>query len=183
MNARARAALVCTALASTVLAACGGDLGGNQPVEPYGRTPVPAVPARTEPVGDALGSGAYWADAVGAVPAAADGTGGSIDFVVTQAFFGPECVAALGEDACPDEVGVLDDPSLEVTVPLTDLRSASVAAETRQNLAVDAAELASLVSGAVPGEGAPLTYAYTPYPFLLTVRDGIVVEARQIWMP
>ena len=53
----------------------------------------------------------------------------------------------------------------------------------RQNYAVTPTELASLVWGGPPHVAAPSDFAYTPYPFLLSVRDGVVVEAHQIWVP
>ena len=52
----------------------------------------------------------------------------------------------------------------------------------RRNYAITGTELASLLGGAKPSTPAPATYAYQPYPFLLTVLAGAVVEAHQIWL-
>ena len=50
--------------------------------------------------------------------------------------------------------------------------------------AVDVAhgQAVRLVQGEAP-QGGPVDYQYTPFPFLLTISGGRVVEARQIWVP
>ena len=66
--------------------------------------------------------------------------------------------------------------------PLASLRSVSVVADDRKNYAVPASELLALVRGDAPAHDAPAGYAFTDFPFLLTVEAGVVVEARQIWL-
>jgi hypothetical protein len=145
-------------------------------VQLYDRGPVPAVPDRTQPVVEPLVDGQYWATTVGV-------DGDQLVFAVAQAFFGPACVAELGAAACEDEPGVLADPTVEVSIASADLDAVSVVTADRTNYAVTGTELASVVAGGAPAAGAPAQFAYVPYPFLVTVRAGVVIEARQIWVP
>ena len=158
-----------------LLAACGGD--SVQIVQPYDRAPVPAVPDRTAPIDPAalaadgtltagVADGEYWAEAI------AVGSGRPfILFDLSQAVFRN------------DDFEVIDEPHGTLEVLWDDLDSVTVAADSRQNYAVPGAELASLIGGNSPSVDAPAEYHYVPYPFLLTVRDGQIVEAHQIWVP
>ncbi len=161
------------------LAACGGDEGPGT-VELYDRAPVPGVPDRTNAVDpSALGpDGAYWAELVLPV----DTSRPSLTFRITQAFFADACTEELGADACPNDFGTLSEPSLETDAALTDLASVTVVTGDRVNFAVTADELFSLASGAAPAAAAPEGFEFVPFPFLLTVRGGKIVEARQIWL-
>ena len=75
------------------------------------------------------------------------------------------------------------DPHGTLQVLWDDLQSATVASTTKQNYAVPGAELASLIGGNAPSAAAPADYRYSPYPFLVTVRNGHIVDAHQIWVP
>ncbi|HAP76522.1 MAG TPA: hypothetical protein DCR14_10605 [Acidimicrobiaceae bacterium] len=147
-------------------------------VKLYDRAPVPAVPSRTEPVpaDGALPDGSYWVETIEAVD-------GGLQLTVMQAFFGPACVEELGDDECPNDYGVVAAPTAVLPVAATDTVSITVVADTRQNYAVFPDELVRLAGGQPPAAEAPDTYTYVPYPFLATVRDGAVVELRQIWVP
>jgi hypothetical protein len=160
--------------AALLLVSCGDDEAGA--VQLYDSSPVPAVPDRTLPVVEPLADGQYWGESVSA-------DGETLTFVLMQAFFGPTCAAELGEAACVDEPGLIDDPTIDLAVNAADLTSTSVVTGDRRNYAVTGVELATLASGGTPASEAPDTFAYVPYPFLLTVRDGSIVEARQIWVP
>jgi len=167
------------ALGVLLLAACGDDA---EVLRPYDRAPVPAVPDRTRPVepawvdsGLGLSDGEYWAE-----DAAAEA--GRIVFSVVQVFFGPACEAELGAENCMNDYGVLAEPTGEVAADPAALRIVSVAAEDQRNFSIPASELLRLVQGESP-EGGPVDYRYTPFPFLLTVSGGQVIEARQIWVP
>lgn len=164
-------------LLALVLVACVDD--GADTLEPYDRAPVPAVPDRTTAVDPAtIADGDYWAEAT------AVGSGRPIIvFELMQAFFGDGCIAELGADACEDDYGVLREPSVTISVLWDSLQSVTVVAENRQNYAVPGAELASLIGGNEPSADAPADYHYVPYPFLVTVRNGAIVEAHQIWLP
>lgn len=173
---RRRFAAVCAA--AVLLAACGGD-DGPAKVGLYDRAPVPAVPDRTEAIGAANQTpfdGLYWA----AAP--------SVDttFLVvrlTQAFFADTCIAELGAENCPNDYGTLDEPFVLWDLQVDTLAVVTVVAENQQNYAITGAELFSLASGNAPSPDAPEGYQYLEFPFLLTMRGGVIVEAHQIWVP
>ena len=169
------------AVAALLLGACGDDAPAK--VGLYDRAPVPAVPDRTEAIDPAVTSGfadgQYWAELIVTLPTAP----GVLTFRLTQAFFAAACFAELGEDDCPNDYGTLDEPSVVTDVALADLATVTVVAENQQNYAVTADELFALTGGAAASPEAPEGYEYVEYPFLLTMRDGKVVEAHQIWVP
>lgn len=169
MTTRSRVGAVATAAAVAALAIVGCADPGPGKVSPYDRAPVPAVPDRTREVpaeGD-LAAGSYWAIAI----AVSADDPNALSFVLGQATF----------DAS-GEVTVDDDPSRTVVVDSASLRSVSVVADDRKNYAIPADELLALVRGDPPATDAPEGYAFTDFPFLLTVAGGMVVEARQIWL-
>lgn len=178
---------VAVALVLVSLVACGDD--GVRTVQPYDRAPVPFVPDRTAPIDSSsvqadgsltasLDDGDYWAEAT------AVGSGRPfIMFDLAQAVFAQTCIDELGAEACADEYAVIGEPHGTMTVLWDDLQSVTVVAESRQNYAVPGAELASLIGGNQPSADAPVDYHYVPYPFLITVRDGSIVDAHQIWVP
>ena len=179
MTARLVAALAVVCLA---FAACGGDEGPGS-VELYDPAPVPGVPDRTAVVDPAMTTlapdGEYWADLVG-------GTNGdipTITFLLTQALFADACDEVLGVAGCTNGYGVIDVPHATVIVTRADIGSVTVVAKSRQNFAVTPKELYILAGGEPPSDAAPDGYMYVPFPFLLSVRDGKIVEARQIWLP
>jgi len=162
-----------------LLAACGGD--DVRTVQPYDRAPVPAVPDHTEAIDPAtiagdgsltanIADGDYWAEAI------AVGSGRPfIMFDVSQARFGDE----FGVDGYE----VIAEPHGTLQVLWDDLQSVTVVSATKQNYAVPGAELASLIGGNSPSAGAPADFAYSTFPFLITVRQGRIVDAHQIWVP
>jgi hypothetical protein len=176
-----RALSCAVAVALIALTGCGGDEGPGT-VKLYDRAPVPAVPDRTATLGPEAAQlrpdGEYWADLSGA----SDGDVPTLTFLLTQAFFADACVAELGVDECTNDFGTLDEPSVLVTVSAADVGAVTVAADNRQNFAVTPAELFILAGGGTPSAGAPEGFAYVPFPFLLSVRDGRIVEAHQIWL-
>ncbi len=176
MSARLAA---CVAIVGLALAACGGDDGPGT-VNLYDRAPVPGVPDRTNVVDPAGLSrdGSYWGELI--LPGDADR--GTLTFHIVQAFFADTCAEELGIDQCPNNFGTLDEPSLDVEVALADLAAVTVVTPERLNFAITADELFSLAGGGKPAAAAPEGFAVAPFPFLLTVRDGTIVEARQIWL-
>jgi len=177
---RARLAAALSVAACFAFASCGGDEGPGT-VKLYDRAPVPGVPDRTTAVDpSALNpDGAYW----GELLFPGDSSRQSLTFRITQAFFADACAEELGADECPNDFGTLSDPSLDVDAALADLLSITVVTDDRANFAVTADELLSIAGGAKPAEEAPEGFEFAPFPFLLTVRDGKIVEARQIWLP
>lgn len=177
-----RPALATALLVSIVSAAtsCGG--GTPEMLHPYDRAPVPAVPDRTHEVEAAwvdsqvgLADGQYWAEQVRL-------EGGRLVFTLSQAFFGPACAETLGADECFSDYGVLSEPTGELAVDPATLTATSVVADDQRNFSVPASELVRLVNGEAPDPAAPADYRWVDFPFLLTVRNGVGTEARQIWM-
>jgi hypothetical protein len=164
---------------AALLAACGGDDGPAKVAELYDTAPPAAVPVRTDPVpaSGELPDGTYWATADDADPS-------GITFTVVQAFFGPACPEQFPDGPCDNDIGVLDTPSRALTSPPAAITTATVVnGGTQVNYAVTGDELARLIAGQPPNTPQGVDFAYTPFPFLLTVRDGAVVTALQIWQP
>lgn len=171
-----RFAAVCAAV--VLLAACGGD-DAPAKISLYDRAPVPAVPDRTTAIGAADQTpfdGLYWAEAP-----SVDNT--MLVVALTQAFFADACLTELGEENCPNDYGTLDEPYVLWDIQVATLVDVTVVAENQQNYAITAEELFSLASGNPPSADAPDGYQYLEFPFLLTMRDGKIVEAHQIWVP
>jgi hypothetical protein len=166
--------LIGAATLAMLVGACSKDTPATAQL--YDKVPVPAVPDRTAPVEEPLQDGEYWAVSVGV-------TGHELGFAFAQAFFGPACEAELGAAACADEPGVREQPATELSVAAAELATVTVAAADRQNFAITGDELARLAGGGAPSSAAPDGYTYVPYPFLVSVRGGIVTEAHQIWVP
>ena len=181
------AVAVAAAAFLVLLAACAEDAPDT--VQPYDRAPVPAVPDRTTAIREtsiavdgsltaSMADGDYWAEA------SAVGSGRPfIMFDLSQAVFGQTCIDILGEQECDDEYGVIREPHGTLSVLWAELQSVTVVAESGQNYAVPGAELASLIGGNAPSADAPADYRYVGYPFLVTVRNGTIIAAHQIWLP
>lgn len=135
-------------------------------VKLYDPAPVPPVPDHTAAITDPLADGQYWATAATAAATAAT----TVQFGLAEASF--DDAGALTVDDTRSAMVTADDPVTPI----------SVVAADRRNLAVTLAELAHLVDGANPDPAAPAWYRFVPYPFLVTVRSGAVVEVRQIWV-
>ncbi|MEQ1699500.1 MAG: hypothetical protein ABMA25_05280 [Ilumatobacteraceae bacterium] len=177
---RQRLAAVCAAV--VLLAACGGD-DAPAKVGLYDRAPVPAVPDRTTAIDLTIATngadGLYWSDLIGM----SYGEPKTVTFLVTQAFFAAACIDELGPDDCPNDYGTIDEPSRTIEVPIADLTDVTVVAENQQNYVITPEELLALTGGEAPSTEAPGGYQYVEFPYLLTMRDGKVVEAHQIWVP
>lgn len=178
---RTAAALV----ALVLLAGCGGEEGPAKFPDLYDTAPVPAIPSQTAPVDPAVqppADGDYWATLIGG---ATPDQGGVLTFLLVQAFFGEDCLAQFPDDpdACANDIGVLDDPSQQFDTPAAALRTASVVTPERVNYAVTGDELVRLALGEPPNTPEGVEFTYTPFPFLVTVREGQAVRAQQIWQP
>lgn len=162
-----RAAIVIAATAALTLAACGED-GPAKFAELYDTAPPPAVPASTDAVpADAgpLPDGTYWSIAT-------DSQGDALGFLLTQAFFSA------------DGIEVIDTPSRQLDTRAGAIVTATVVdGATQVNYAVTGDELARLIAGEPANTPEGVTFTYTPFPFLLTVRGGQVTTALQIWQP
>ena len=169
-------ALVAASLVlSAVPAACGSDTLGS--VDLFDRSPVPAGPDRTaDPAGAPdKEDGQYWA-----VDAAYDG--GIIEFTVVLALFGATCETELSPVECPGGVGIVSGTPTVLGAEPDTMSSVTVVGTNRQNYAITGAELQHLVAGSEPASEAPDDYSFAPYPFLVTVRNGIVTTVHQVWV-
>ena len=187
-----RLAVAFVAAVTGLLTGCGGSDPGGETVALYSPAPVPAVPDRTTPVdpawvqpdGHLLGvaDGTYWAQAVGGTAGGADL---AIEFDLSQAVFGPACTATFPSDpdACADDYAVVAEPHGTINAQVLGITHVSISGEDQRNYAIDAIELNRLLLGDAPATSAPDGFAYVEFPFVVDVRDGTVVSARQIWTP
>jgi len=126
-----------------------------------------------------LVAGTYWASV-----ASVSGDD-AIVFRIGRARFGKACdlwaEQNLLEDGCLNDYAVETYP--EAYAALSDRAQVSVADPTGpgRNLAVDATTLHRLVRG--EDVRTPEGYAWVPFPFVVVVDGGIVVDARQLWVP
>jgi predicted small lipoprotein YifL len=171
-------------LALVLLAGCGEDGPAIFP-ELYDTAPVPAIPSRTAPVDPDVtppADGDYWATLQGA---GTPDQGSFLTFELVQAFFGEDCLGQFPDepDRCVNDIGVLDEPSVQFDTPAASITTASVVAVDQVNYAVTGDELVRLALGEAPATPEGVDFTYTPFPFLVTVRDGVAIRAQQIWQP
>jgi hypothetical protein len=167
------------ATATTLDAAVTVPAGGG-----YEEVPRPTrPPGHTSEVSDPLADGTYWAT-VGEVVDEGEETG--VTFKLVQAFFGSECLAHFEGDAeaCLDDYGV-DDSSTETVMMPLDTTGVTVldTAATITSYRITGRELARLVEGDPPGADAPEDYVFSFFPFLVTIVDGAVIAAHQVFTP
>ena len=169
----------------------------------YARAPRPAAVGATGALDEAwldgsgsstfgpdITDGIYWGTQAG------EGTvSDTLVWDLQQAYFGEFCIAQFGTDdpdACADGYGVVSSLRGLVTVAAAALDEVGditvVDAETQRNYAIDGAELARLVGGEAPAATAPDGpapggYEYTDFAYLVTIADGTVVSAVQLWTP
>lgn len=166
---------VVAAVTAMLLTGCSGT--SNR----WAETPPPVVTVTDEVLteNNHLRNGVYWAEI-----APVSGSE-RIVFRVGRARFGEACLqwaASMGfEDACMNDYEVENYP--EAYVELTDNAVVTVAIPDgpEGNLLIDPATLHRLVFGAVtemPGD-----YEWVPFPFVLTVENGYVTVAEQLWVP
>ena len=162
------------------------------PVATTGGAPTPDTPAwtpvsppRVEGSTDAvvtsaagLVDGSYWAvlDTRSA--------GGTATFIVMRAHFGAACeayVATVRGVQCMSGYTVQREP--RATVALAPDAAVSVAAldDPSASYAVGPADLLGLAGGKVTSPAAG--YAWAPFPFIVEVRAGRPITARQFWIP
>ena len=162
------------------------------PVDPTNGAPTPTTPAwtRVDPprvVGSTdavvtgasgLGDGTYWA-VLDARP-----TGSTATFTVMRAHFGAACeayVATVRGVQCMSGYTVQREP--RATVALAPDAAVSVAAldDPSASYAVGPGDLLGLAGGKATSLAAG--YAWAPFPFIVEVRAGRAVVARQFWIP
>lgn len=175
--------------AATLLAACGEPSSttststtASAPAATWATVRPPTVTGSTDPVtfsNGKLADGTYWATL-----SPVSGSGDLV-FTVARAYFGADCTTWAAErgmtEGCPNDYAV--DDSNTALVAMNEGSTASVAAATGPgtNYSITAETLRGLFDGTssspVPG------YQWTPFPFLVSVRNGFVLDARQFWVP
>lgn len=173
--------LVLLAAALLVAAGC-SSLSVDPAAKPSWESVQPPKVEVTDEVridGVELEDGTYWANVA---PVSGDD---DIVFRVTRVRFGEACerwaAEMLREDACLNDYGVEEYP--EAYAVLSPYAGVSVAVPSGpgENLRVDAATLRHLVLEDVLV--LPEGYEWVPFPFVVTVEAGAIVEAHQYWVP
>ena len=129
-----------------------------------------------------LPDGIYWA-----WDANLSGDGGSVDFTLSQVFFGDACREVFGTspEDCASDIGsdesTLAPVSLEIgtgTASVMLMDNTSMFTFYR----VPTTELARLLAGDAPSPGAPEGLRWIGSPFVVTVRGGVAVAADQVFV-
>ncbi len=142
-------------------------------------SPTPLPSGHTAAVSDPPDDGVYWAT-VGS------SNDEGITFNLVQAYFGDDCVAHFGTvpESCLDDYGIDDSTTAIVTMPLdTDDVTVLSAGDATPAYRITGTELARLVAGQPPSADAPADYAFSFFPFLVTVTDATVSAAHQVFTP
>jgi hypothetical protein len=151
----------------------------------YAPSPAPPFPDRSTapPTGSRLPDGTYYGVITGAAPAG--GAAPSVSLTIYQLLTGAPAVSAavaagVGLDS---DIYVPKSPSAVRAIVLGPGLAISVAQPDKPDVSyrVSAAELVRLIGGAAPSAGAPPTYHYIPFPYLLTVERGSPTRLEQLW--
>jgi hypothetical protein len=148
----------------------------------YDEVGLPDVPSgHTDPFvsSGVLADGAYWVMYNG-------GETLTPDITVLQAYFGAECesaAAAAGEE-CLDDVFVPDSPSRDIAdLPFHDNVFLTVSDQSTQLSYWITPDELRTIRASSPSAGAPAGFGFTPFAFLMTVKDGEIWKFEQIWTP
>lgn len=125
-----------------------------------------------------LDDGTYWAEI-----AAVSGTR-TVVFRVMRARFGEDCRRWADEngytDACMNDYEVEEWPDAHVSLDEDAKVSVALPDGPEGNYRIDTDTLKELAFGADMG---PVGYQWTPFPFIVTVENGTVTNADQLWVP
>ena len=152
----------------------------------WNRVDPPMVKTETDDVvldGATLSDGTYWATI-----ALVSGTN-DIVFRVLKARFGDTCTKWANDngmaDGCTNDYNVDSYP--DAYVGLDKLADVSVAKADGPgtSYSINADTLRQLIKGTTMGDDTkfPDGYTWVPFPFLVTVIDGLVTTAAQYWVP
>jgi hypothetical protein len=151
----------------------------------YAVTAPPALPEHSAvpPPADSFPDGIYY----GVVKASAVDPSPNVTLTIYEMFSGPAAIAA----ATADGVGLDSDfyvrstSSADRPIDLGPTVAISVAQpdDPAKSFSVSGAELVRLQRGAPPSAGAPPSYRYVPFPFLVTVTGGTPTRVEQLWSP
>ncbi len=166
-------------VASSIASGTSAASAGYKAVAP------PAFPDRTAPppTGDGLPDGTYYGVVKTTAPTGASAP--SVTLTLYEVLTGGPAISAAAADGAglDSDIYVRPNPNADWVVRLTSEVELSVAQPDKPDVsyAVSAAELLRLLGGGAPGHGAPPTYHYIPFPYLLTVQDGAPVRLEQLW--
>jgi LysM repeat protein len=141
----------------------------------------PALDGATDPVADPLADGVYWSPAQ---TVSADGS--TIVFDLVQRFSGEACREHFGTapGSCIGDIGY---GSATATAPMR-VGQGTVSVlevdgiDAPEAYRITSAELARLLAAQTPADDAPGGFVFDPVDsFVVTVRDGVVTAADQIW--
>jgi hypothetical protein len=150
--------------------------------------PGPPIPTVTDPVpedGVFVGANVFWAQAA---PVVGD-QNNAVVFVLSQFFSGEECikyVTSIGidpesGDACPNDYTVRTEPRAVMSIS-SDATVTVTYVETQESRLITTEILQRLIRGEEP-LGTPTDFDYTPFPFVVSTIDGVIVSAQQVWVP
>jgi hypothetical protein len=150
----------------------------------YTAAPPPALPEHSAPPpsGDSFPDGTYY----GVVKSSSADPSPNLTLTIYEMLSGPAAIAA----AAADGVGLDSDfyvrptSSADRRIELGQTVAISVAQpdDPAKSFSVSGAELVRLQQGGPPA-GAPPTYRYVPFPFLVTVVGGAPTRVEQLWSP
>ena len=123
--------------------------------------------------------GTYWAE-VARVSGTSD-----IVFRITRVYFREECdkwaMETMNDNECFNDYGVQEFPDAYASISPVAKVSVADQQGPGTNLSVDTATIKNLVL--MEYVNAPLAYSWVPFPFIVRVEQGTVVEAHQFWVP
>ena len=161
-------------------------VGSTKPANgDYAPTPAPPFPDRSAPppTGGGLPDGTYYGVVTGAAPSGAAAP--TVSLTIYQLLTGAPAVSAavaagVGLDS---DIYIPKSPSAARQIVLGPGLSISVAQPDKPDVSyrVSSTELVRLIGGAAPSAGAPPTYHYIPFPYLLTVERGSPTRLEQLW--
>jgi hypothetical protein len=167
-------------------ATAGASTGPSTVDAQYRRVAPPRFPDHSSvPAGAGLPNGTYYAVVTG--PSTSGQSGASVTASIYEVLTGGPAISAAAADGAglDSDVYVRPKPVAVRQIALTSQLLISVAQPDKPDLsyAVAPAELVRLLRGGPPGPGAPVTYHYIPFPYLITVAGGAPTRLEQLWSP
>lgn len=126
-----------------------------------------------------ISPGLYWAE-VARVSGTSD-----IVFRITRVYFREECdkwaMETMNKNECFNDYGVQEFPYAYASISPVAKVSVAHQQGPGTNLSVDTATIKNLVLSEYVNS--PSSYSWVPFPFVVRVEQGIIVEAHQFWVP
>jgi len=126
-----------------------------------------------------LADGTYWVNYNG-------GEKFTPSITVVEAYFGTECEtqAAAAGDECLNGVYIPESPSRDIEdLPFHENVYLTVSDVTTQKSYWITPDELMTIRASSPSDGAPDDFSFTPFAFLMTVKDGVIEYFQQIWTP